>query len=166
MGQMMTAKANEFHIVTRWRIEALADEVAAILTDAQSLPDWWGEVYLAVQIADPGDANGVGRKVSVRSKGRLPYQINWVARLVAADLPHGWEVEATGDLQGRGVWRLTQNGPITEAVYDWRVKAERPLFRLLSPVLGPLFAWNHRWAMARGEAGLRREVIRRRLRAA
>ena len=47
-------------------------------------------------------------------------------------------------------------------VSDNHVTADKPILRLLSPLLAPVFAWNHRWAMAKGEAGLRREVIRRR----
>jgi hypothetical protein len=154
--------AHAFHIVTSWRIRAEIDEVAAILTDAASLPRWWPAVYLAATITAPGDARSIGRKVAVRSKGKLPYHINWTAELLSADLPHRWEIAATGDLAGRGVWTLRQAGDVTVADYDWRVNADRPLFRILAPVLRPVFAWNHRWAMAQGEAALQREVIRRR----
>ncbi len=154
--------ANAFRIVTRWQVRATPEEIADILTDAESFPDWWGEVYLGIQVLDPGDESGIGRRIAVHSKGWLPYRLNWQGTLESADLPHRWRVRATGDLTGRGEWRLTASGAITEAVYDWQVSADRPLFRILSPVLKPLFAWNHRWAMARGEAGLRRELVRRR----
>ena len=45
--------------------------------------------------------------------------------------------------------------------YDWRVAADRPLFRRLAPIMRPLFAWNHNWAMARGAAALKRALARR-----
>ncbi len=96
------------------------------------------------------------------SKGWLPYRIRWTGELVAADMPRSWSIRATGDLTGLGVWTLTETDGWTEAMYDWRVSADRPLFRLLAPVMAPVFAWNHRWAMARGEEGLRQEVVRRR----
>lgn len=57
---------------------------------------------------------------------------------------------------------LSHRGEMAQVICDWRVTADRPLFRLLSPHLWPVFTWNHRWAMARGEQGLRREVVRRR----
>ncbi len=152
---------NAFHIVTTWRITAAIDTVAAILTDAESLPRWWPEVYLSARITAPGDARNIGRKVAFESKGKLPYHIHWTAELIAADLPRTWEIAASGDLTGRGVWTLTQDGAVTVARYDWQVTADRPLFRILSPLLAPVFAWNHRWAMARGEAGLAREVMLR-----
>jgi hypothetical protein len=156
------AKSNEFRIMTRWRIAATADEVAAALTDAGSLTRWWGQVYLAVAEVAPGGAAGIGRKVSVLSKGWLPYRLRWTGELVQADLPRSWTIRATGDLTGEGVWRLTEVDGWTEVVYDWSVSADRPLFRWLSPLLARVFVWNHRWAMTRGEDGLRAEVLRRR----
>jgi hypothetical protein len=46
--------------------------------------------------------------------------------------------------------------------YNWRVSAIKPLLRWLSWLLRPVFAANHRWAMARGEESLRPELRRRR----
>ncbi len=83
-------------------------------------------------------------------------------RLVSADLPHRWRITAEGDLNGQGEWRLDWTAEGTRAVYDWQVTADRPLFRLLSPLFGWLLAANHRWAMTKGEAGIRRELVRRR----
>ncbi len=154
--------ANAFHLVTTWHITGTLDEVATILTDAASLPNWWPDVYISTAITVPGDANGIGRQVACLSKGRLPYRMNWVATLVESHLPRSWTIAATGDLEGVGIWTLRQVGATVEAVYDWRVKAEKPVLRLLSPLLAPLFAWNHHWAMAKGEAGLTREILRRR----
>jgi hypothetical protein len=155
--------AAEFHLTSRWTVEASRDEVATILRDPARFPDWWGEVYLGIRILDAGGPDGVGARVAVHSRGWLPYHLNWTATVTAADLPHGWTLSAQGDLTGVGVWRLAQCGPAVVADYDWRVTADRPLFRALAPVFRPVMAWNHRWAMARGEAGLRREVERRRL---
>ena len=46
--------------------------------------------------------------------------------------------------------------------YDWRVQATKPLLRRLAWLLKPVFAANHRWAMARGEESLRLELRRQR----
>lgn len=154
---------NEFSLGTVWRVEGTVYDVAAILTDVLQLPDWWGEVYLSTKIMAPGDDTGIGRQVAVRSKGRLPYDLNWTATLVESAIPHRWKITATGDLTGWGEWTLTQNGPMVDARYDWHVAADKPILRLLSPLLAPVFAWNHRWAMAKGEEGLRRGLARRRV---
>ncbi len=154
--------ANAFHLVARWEVQATIEEVADILTDAERFPDWWGDVYQDIETVEEGDADGIGRTVRVRSKGKLPYELNWQATLVLSNRPHGWVIEATGDLEGRGEWTLVQSGEIADITYDWQVKAERPILRLLSPLLKPLYAWNHRWAMAKGLEGLNAELMRRR----
>lgn len=156
----------EFNLTSEWRIAGTIEEVADILADAERLPDWWGDVYLDVRIVEPGDADGIGRVVAFHSKGRLPYTLRWQGRVVEADRPHGWVIEATGDLAGRGTWTLRQEGETARIRYDWQVKAERTWMRLMRPLLAPVFAANHRWAMARGHEGLEREIKRRRATAA
>ena len=155
-------KINSFDLVSHWRVEATIEEVAEVLRDAERFPDWWPEVYLGVEVLEPGGDGGVGRVIAIHSRGWLPYTLRWQARIVEANRPHGWTIEATGDLVGRGVWSLRQVGPVAEITYDWRVLAEKPLLKLLAPVMKPLFAANHRWAMARGLKGLRSELRRRR----
>jgi hypothetical protein len=155
--------SNEFRIITTWNVLGSAKEVADILTDPTSFPRWWGDVYLGITILEKGDERGIGETIAVHSKGWLPYQLNWTGKLVSEDLPHSWRIEATGDLVGKGEWRLSEaEKNVVTVTYDWIVVAERPLFRLLSPILKPVFAWNHRWAMAKGLQGLRRELLLRR----
>ncbi len=64
----------------------------------------------------------------------------------------GADVE--GDLRGRGLWTLTPRHGGTHVQFDWRVNAEKPIVRALTPVLRPLFRWNHAWAIARAQDGL------------
>ena len=100
--------------------------------------------------------------MAVHTRGWLPYTLRWQGRIVESRRPYGWTIAATGDLNGRGVWRLEQRGPRAGITYDWRVDVEKPLLRPLAPLLGSLYAANHRWAMARGLEGLCRELVRRR----
>jgi len=46
--------------------------------------------------------------------------------------------------------------------YDWKIRADKALLRYLSFLLKPVFAMNHRWAMAQGEKSLCVELSRRR----
>jgi hypothetical protein len=54
-----------------------------------------------------------------------------------------------GDLTGKGVWTLTPRDGRVHIRFDWRVIADRPLLRYLTPVLRPLFRWNHNWSIKR-----------------
>jgi hypothetical protein len=158
----VTNETNDYHLVTSWRVEGTCGEVADVLGDAAALTQWWPAVYVHVEQLAPPDARGVGQTLRVLTKGWLPYTLEWT--LVVADVryPYGFTVEATGDLTGRGVWTFVQDGSFVNVTYDWRVHADKPLLRLLSPVAWPLFAANHRWAMRQGEESLQLELRRRR----
>ena len=71
-------------------------------------------------------------------------------------------LEAWGDLTGRGEWTFSKDGEFVDITYDWRIRAEKPLLRLLSPLLKPVLRSNHTWTMRRGEESLKLELVRRR----
>jgi len=110
----------------------------------------------------PADARGLGRRVALVTKGWLPYTIAWEFEVVESRYPSGMVIVASGDFDGRGEWRFVQDGSHVDVVYDWQIRAEKPLLRNLSFVFRPLFEANHRWAMAQGEESLKLELLRRR----
>jgi hypothetical protein len=154
--------ANDYHFVTHWRVLGTADEVSEILERAEDLPRWWPSVYLDVKEIEPGGAGGIGKIVSLYTKGWLPYALRWKFRVIESNKPHGFALEAFGDFQGRGVWTFRQEGACVDVTYDWRITAGKPLIRALSFLLKPVFSANHRWAMATGEQSLVLELARRR----
>ncbi len=153
---------NLYHFLTNWRVESTIDEVYEILSDATSLQRWWPAVYLDVNELEPGDAIGVGKVVQLHTKGWLPYTLRWQFRVIAANKPHGFALEAWGDFIGQGAWNFAADGEFVNITYDWQIRAEKPLLRALSPILKPIFAANHRWAMAKGKESLKLELLRRR----
>jgi hypothetical protein len=155
------APAPVYRYVNHWRVLGPIDEVAAVLRDATSYPRWWPSVYLAVEPFT--DAAGVERR-RVRSRGFLPYAIDFVAHVVDERLPHAFSVVAEGEMQGRGDWRLEADGDWVDITYRWQVSANKMLWRTTSWALRPLFEANHDWAMRRGEESLRLELARRRAR--
>ncbi len=164
--------APEYAFFTRWRLRATAQEVYDVLADPFGLARWWPSVYLEVkELAPPDPAGraqggsekaGMGRVVGLHTKGFLPYTLRWNFRVTESTPPTGFKLVAHGDFEGTGVWKLQQEGDFVDVTYDWRISAEKPLLRYGSFVLRPFFAANHRWAMARGEESLARELERRR----
>ena len=152
----------QYAFVTRWRVEGTCGEVADILGDARTLPQWWPAVYLSVEQLEAPDARGLGGRARLHTKGFLPYTLTWELEVTETRYPHGFTLSATGDFDGRGDWTFTPDGNFVDIVYDWRLSAEKPLLRNLSFVMKPLFESNHRWAMAQGEESLRLELARRR----
>ena len=155
--------AQTYDFLSAWRFDgATIEEVADILEDTASLPRWWPELFKTVTIVKPGAGHALGQVAECACKARLPYTLRFRYTVTQERYPHGSTIDASGDLVGRGVWRLNARAGGVDVEYSWQVSLEKPWLRLVSPVLRPLLAWNHEWSMAKGEAGLRREIIRRR----
>jgi uncharacterized protein YndB with AHSA1/START domain len=143
--------AAPYLFVDQWDVEAPREAVFDALADGSTYPTWWRPVYLSVESEGPVEVGQVSRQ---HFKGRLPYTLKTTSKLTALDRPNRLEVDVVGDLTGHGVWTLTERGECTHVRFDWEVIADRPLLRYLTPVLRPLFRWNHNWAIARAIEGL------------
>jgi hypothetical protein len=154
--------ANDYHFVTRWRVEGTCGEVADVIGAPLDLPRWWPAVYLAVEQLAPLDEWGLGGRVRLVTKGWLPYTLTWEFVVTESTYPNRLAIDVIGDFVGRGAWTFAQDGAFVDVTFDWLVAAEKPLLRLLSGPLRPVFEANHRWAMAQGEESLELELARRR----
>ena len=104
----------EYRFIDRWRVEAGVAEVADIIEDALSLPCWWGSVYFEVNELEPGeDKHGIGKLISVRAGGWLPYTLRIDFRTVESRYPHGFTMDATGDLEGKVFGFLSRTGRLS-----------------------------------------------------
>ena len=156
----------EYSFSTRWRFEnAELTAVADIIEDTASLPRWWSKLFKKVTIIKPGapgEGHSLGQVAYCECRARLPYTLRFTYTVIEQNYPNGSTLESSGDLVGTGVWRLASRAGGVDVQYDWRVRLEKPLLRLLSPIARPFLAANHEWSMQRGEEGLRRELVRRR----
>lgn len=144
--------ASDYVFIDEWDVDAPQQAVFAALADATTYPEWWTPVYIAVEADGP---LGLGQVSRTEFKGRLPYHLKTRSEIVAYAPPKQFEVEVVGDLTGRGVWTVSEReGGGTHVHFDWRVIADRPLLRYLTPVLRPLFRYNHNWSIERAIDGL------------
>jgi uncharacterized protein YndB with AHSA1/START domain len=144
--------AREYVFLDEWDVDAPQEAVFTALADARTYPQWWRPVYKSVEADSPPQVGCVSRQ---RFKGRLPYELNMTSEIVRMDRPREFEVNVVGDLTGRGVWTLTpRDDGRVHVRFDWRVLADRPLLRYLTPILRPVFRWNHNWAIRRAMEGL------------
>lgn len=153
---------NNYHFITHWRVRSTVQEVSDILGNAPDLVRWWPSVYLEVREVEPGDEQGIGQVISLYTKGWLPYTLRWQFCVTENHSPYGFSLVAWGDFVGRGIWTFEQDGDWVDITYDWQIRADKPLLKYLSPLLKPIFAANHHWAMAQGEESLIQELARRR----
>jgi hypothetical protein len=147
---------------TVWNVHGTCEEVFDVLMDATAFPRWWPSVYLAADVIEPGGPDGVGRTVRIKSRGKLPYSLTWTSRISSKTPPTHLAIAASGDFEGTGVWQLRPSNDGTEVTFDWNISVTPWYLRIGSYFLRPIFAANHRWAMARGGESLERELARRR----
>jgi uncharacterized protein YndB with AHSA1/START domain/quercetin dioxygenase-like cupin family protein len=144
-------RAGEYLFVDEWDVDAPPEAVFDALADATTYPEWWKPVYIETTTDGPPE---LGRTSQQHFKGRLPYHLHTSSTITRYERPTILGADVEGDLRGRGLWTLTPRDGGTHVRFDWRVYAEKPIVRALTPVLRPLFRWNHAWAIARAQEGL------------
>jgi Polyketide cyclase / dehydrase and lipid transport len=147
--------SSHFDLVSQWRIHAPVDRVWAALAEPASWPRWWPYVR-EVRTLREGETGGVGAVRRIDWLTRLPYRIVIEVECVEAVRHQRLRGRSSGQLDGEGLWLLRAEPGYTDVTYVWRVTLKRRWMRWLSPLLAPVFRWNHDGVMRAGEAGLRR----------
>jgi hypothetical protein len=145
-----------YEFLTTWVVDAPIDAVFDVISDAAGYPTWWKGVQRVERLA-PGDASGVGELDRLTWRSALPYSLTFDARVTRVERPHLIEGQATGELEGVGIWRLYE-GQGTAIVYDWRIRTTRRWMNVLGPLPRPAFVWNHDVVMRQGGVGLARKL--------
>jgi hypothetical protein len=142
--------ASAYHFEDHWKIPFPIEAVFDVLATPVKFPGWWQGVYLKATALDPA-----ARHIAVLTKGWLPYKLRWTIETIRMEKPNLIEFKASGDFEtDLSRWILRREGKGTLVTLDWNPKVEKPIVKLLSPVLKPVFEWNHHWAMNRGEKQL------------
>jgi len=145
----------DYHYVSTWQLQAPIEQVWTVINDVERMPAWYPAVQEAQTLA-AGDADGVGRRVRLVIKGRLPMQLAFEATIARLDPPRELELHAEGELAGSGRWLLDQQGEITTVRYLWDVRTTKPWMNLVAPIARPLFAWNTKGVLLEAGRGLAR----------
>jgi hypothetical protein len=155
------AMTSSYRLRTQWRLASTTADVRGVLDDVLSLPQWWPSVYLTVALLEEGGSDGIGRRVRLRTTGWLPYTLTWTSILTQPVTERGFSFRATGDFEGTGEWVFRQDGPEVVLTFDWQIGVNKPIVRRMTWLFRPVFAANHRWAMAQGQESLLLELRRR-----
>ncbi|WP_331377016.1 SRPBCC family protein [Sinorhizobium chiapasense] len=151
--------STEFHLVTKWTIDASVEDVWQVLNAPETWPDWWPSVK-QVTLLREGDEDGIGAVHRMKWSTALPYDLAFeieTIRIVPLSIIEG---RAYGELEGIGRWTLQPEGLKCNVRYDWIVTITKPWMIRLSFVLKPVFSWNHAVVMERGRRGLVRRLAR------
>jgi hypothetical protein len=124
---------------------------AALLAPEDWLPSW--RRLRSLELQNPGDENGLGRRYRTRVRAFAPYELTWEMTLVRAEATTlAWD--AVGDLHGHAHLTIGGRGASTEVVARWSVTPTPRWMRILWPVASRLFVRNHDAVMRDGAAHL------------
>ena len=147
---------NDYRFVNEWTFQAPVEPVFELIRRPLDYPRWWPQVFLAAKQITPGDAQGVGEVLEVRTRLWRPDAQCSTATTIEVVAPIRMSFETSGDFGGLGIWTLWQHGPDTLVRFNWRFYANRTFMRWFWWILRPALAAHHHRAMARGEESLRR----------
>jgi uncharacterized protein YndB with AHSA1/START domain len=147
----------EYHFVSTWQIQAPIERVWEEIYHAERWPAWWKYVTGADEL-EPGAADGVGKRLRLLFRTRLPYTLGFDVQVTRVQPPSRLEARAIGELDGTGRWTLTSADGGTLVRYDWDVRTTRRWMNLLAPAARPVFRWNHDELMREGGEGLARRL--------
>ena len=143
----------EYHFVSIWQINAPIERVWKPRRAVAELV----EVRGRVDQLEPGAADGMGKRMRLLFRTRLPYTLGFDVRVTRVHPPSELVAEATGELAGTGRWTLTPVAGGTVVRY-WDIRTTRRWMNLLAPVARPVFRWNHDELMRAGGQGLARQL--------
>ncbi len=142
-----------YEFLTSWCVDVPIERVYDVLADSTAYPEWWKGVT-AVEMLEPGDANGIGERARFSWRSTLPYTLQFDSRKTRAEPPYLIEGQATGELEGVGTWHLFAGRDSTAILYSWRVRTTKQWMNVWGPLPRPAFRWNHDRVMRQGGIGL------------
>jgi uncharacterized protein YndB with AHSA1/START domain len=149
----------EYRFLDHWFVPAPIEDVYDVVGDVKGYPAWWGEAFLSAEGDDGPPAPG--RRISVVSRGYLPYKLRWSVTCTEVEPPKRIASRLEGDFEGSGTWLLEPAPEGTNVALDWRPQVAKPIVRAFTPVSRRLFRRNHAWAMRRGQEHVADEVASR-----
>jgi Activator of Hsp90 ATPase homolog 1-like protein len=146
--------SNKYHFEDHWEVPFPIENVWEVLSRPREFPVWWQGVYLSAEPLDHSSTEPrVGARVAAVARGWLPYKLHFTIETIELQKPTLIVFKASGDFETDGSrWILARNNNGgTHVVLDWNPIVEKPIVKLLSPILKPIFRWNHNWTMIRGQ---------------
>lgn len=143
----------EYRFLTVWLLDAPIEKVWDAIADYQQLPIWWKAIAKVEEIQS-GDSTGVGSVWLMVWKTPLSYTLTFESHITRVEPPHWLELDAIGEVEGKGHWKLSSVAEGTLVHYYWSVRTTKAWMNLLALFIRPLMEWNHNATMHQGGEGL------------
>lgn len=142
----------QYQFTHQWKLQTTPERVWELISDFEQIESWKGVSVVKVQ--DQGHPLGIGDRYRMKIRTKFGYRLSFYFIIVEKKEQSLIRLEATGDLEGYGIFRLKQSGEYTHLYYHWEVQTVKPWMRLCEPWLRPFFVWNHNHVIGQGIRGL------------
>jgi len=141
-----------YNFETNWKFEADIEQIWGLINEC-NYGEWW-EGLDSKRVKSESTKLAVGDRFRLYFTTKLPYQLSFESEVVKLVSPTYLEIKAIGELEGQGVWTLSQEGSITHVHCIWKVNTNKKWMNTLAPILRPAFIWNHNQVMNEGAKGI------------
>lgn len=149
------AKIYNFH--DEWEVKAPFDKAWEAISDSAHWQRWWPGLKSAVVIQQsPGI---IGSCVELTWRSKTGYRLKHSVAITEITPGKSIEFTSDGDLKGYGTWKFKKQGLVTGMFIDWHVETSKNWMNILSPILRPVFNYNHAALMKSGERGLNQYLM-------
>jgi len=148
---------SHYSFITHWQIKAPLEEVWDVINNSTDWPLWW-KGFEQADIIDKGNEDGTGQIIQYSVKSFLPFALSFDIKITGKETYKKISGQASGDLEGTGIWTFEEINGITSVQYKWDVVSTKKIFNLLSPALGWFFRYNHNLVMHWGAKRLAKKL--------
>ena len=145
-------KLNNYSFESHWHIPAAITVVVPLISDVEKWPEWWPGLESAVVKKETEDL--VGSTATMVWQAMSGYKIHLRLHITHLQPNRSISYDSAGDLAGHGSWTFREVGTKTDMIIKWQVHTTKVWMNLLTPLLKPIFKYNHRRMMRQGEKGL------------
>jgi quercetin dioxygenase-like cupin family protein len=131
-----------------------------LVAEPATYPSWWRQ-YPSVRRLNALQGVGALWQMQIQFQANLPYRLRFTLELVRSEKRQEIEWRAQGDLTGQVGFTLEETLAGTRVTYRSDLRTRKLTLNTISPLVKPLFDWNHKLMMRSAEADLRTELARR-----
>ena len=153
-------KPKKYHFVSEWSVDAERSVVVHAVMDVTSWYKWWpGLVRSDIIEVVHGPHGYKGSKFAAIWRSSSGYKLHIRILITHYRASEFFGFDSSGDLVGKGSWTFTDAPGGTRMYIIWEVATTKAWMNILGPLLRPIFVYNHKSIMRKGEAGLRKFLM-------
>jgi carbon monoxide dehydrogenase subunit G len=147
----------QYHLVSVWKVKAYQEVAWRTISDQEKWIRWWPGIK-KVTVTNNGGTDAVGKKYHHIWKGILLSDFAFDLQVTTFAKPYLLEATATGELEGKLKWEVTQDGDTTILTYTADLQIAKPWINKWENYLKPLFKGSYETLMKRGARALSKRL--------